>query len=90
MIRIEISSRFKKEHKKFIKNNTARKKAVASALRLLLSNPLHPSLHKEKLKGSNYWSMRIDLANRIFFIFTEKNSILLIDIGPHDRYKKYS
>jgi len=43
----------------------------------------------EKLKGSLYWTIRISLSNRIFFIWIDKKTALLIDIGPHDKYRKF-
>ena len=53
-MKIEASSHFKREHKKFIKNDRIRKEAIAIALRLFTKNPRHPGLNLEKLKGSDY------------------------------------
>ena len=57
---------------------------------LFLNNLFHPSLHTEKLqpKDKNIWSFRIDKSCRVIFTFVEKETILLLDIGPHDIYKK--
>lgn len=89
MIELRISSKFRTAHKKFIKNDSARKEAVASALRRFSQYATYPSLHLEKLGGSKYWTMRVDKGNRIFFMWIDKQIILLIDIGSHDKYKKY-
>lgn len=54
-----------------------------------MNNPNHPSLNLEKLKGSDYWTIRIDKGNRIFFKWIDKTEALFIDIGKHDKYRKY-
>lgn len=89
MIQVRISQKFKESHKKFIRNNLIRTKSVDSALHYLINNPRHPSLNLEKLKGSKYWTIRIDSSNRIFFVWLEKDIVLLVDIGPHDKYRRY-
>lgn len=66
------------------------KKKAKKQFQLFLSNLFHPSLHTEKLepKEKNIWSFRIDKKIRVIFIFTNQNEILLLDIGPHDIYRK--
>lgn len=89
MILLKKSSKYQKEYQKFVRNNPARGEALIKALNKLSSYPTYPSLRLEKLGGSEIWSARIDLGNRIFFIWINKNVILLIDIGSHDKYKEY-
>ena len=50
-------------------------------------NPFHPSLRTEKLlpKRRELWSMRIDRGYRIVFRFLDDRSVVLINVGPHDR-----
>lgn len=89
MITIEYSKHYISERKKFIKNNLAYVKQIAKALQQFISNPLHPSLNIEKLKNSKAWSIRIDKKNRIFFIWKNKTNAIFLDIGKHDKYRKY-
>ncbi len=89
MIEIRISTRFRESHKKFIKNNRNNTKSTSTTLGRLALDPQYPSLHLEKLKNSNYWTVRVDRSNRIFFIWIDKNTVLLVDIGPHDKYRRY-
>lgn len=58
--------------------------------RLFVQNLFHPSLHTEKLKPkeNNVWSFRIDRKFRVIFTFSAPDTILLLDIGPHDIYRK--
>lgn len=66
------------------------KKTIQKQFVLFLKNLFHPSLHTEKLipKEKNLWSFRINKNIRVIFTFQDKKTILLLDIGPHDIYKK--
>lgn len=86
MYKIYKAARFIEAYKKFVKKNPQRAEALIKSLKRFRENPNHPGLHVEKLKAIKYWSMRVDLSNRIFFI-KNKNDIILTDLGPHDKYK---
>jgi mRNA-degrading endonuclease RelE of RelBE toxin-antitoxin system len=53
---------------------------------LFEENPLHPSLHVEKLvpKQKQLWSMRIDRTHRILFRFLETDAVVFLTVGTHD------
>ena len=87
--RIEYSGKFLSERKRFVKNNRSRFKDYSKAVLLLLNNPKHPSLHIEKLTNSPFWTLRLNKSDRIFFMWTSKTSALFLDIGNHDKYRKY-
>lgn len=72
------------ERKKFLKHNSHLFQKTVKALSLLSLNPRHPSLHLEKLSGSEIWTVRIDRGNRLFFSFLDDKTILLLDIVKHD------
>lgn len=57
---------------------------------LFLENLFHPSLHTEKLepRKKNIWSFRLDRNHRVIFTFPEADTILFLNIGPHDIYRK--
>ena len=86
---IKLSAKYFRSLKIFVKNNRRNAENTKKALKLLKENPKHPSLHLEKLKGSKVWTIRIDKANRIFLSLMDRNTILLLDIGKHDKYRKY-
>ena len=88
MIAIELSSSYYRSIKKFVKGSKKRAELVKKALGLFQNNPKHPSLHTEKLAGSENWSIRINKSDRVFFMWLDKNSVLLIDVGKHDKYNK--
>lgn len=89
MITLQYSPRYLTERKKFLKYNPHILKKTVKAIKLLSQNPHHPRLHPEKLRGSKLWAVRIDKGNRIFLSFSDGNTVLLLDIGPHDKYRKY-
>ncbi len=89
MIIIAYSSKYLAARKKFLKNNSKLLDKTIKAIFLFVKNPKHPSLNLEKLKGTKIWTIRIDTGNRIFFYWIDESTALFIDIGKHDKYRKY-
>lgn len=89
MIIILKTSGYERERNKFVKNNIKRANALIKTLNKFSYNPIHPSLNLEKLGGTKVWTVRVDRGNRIFFSWIDKNTALFIDIGKHDKYRKY-
>ena len=89
MIELKYSQRYLSERKKFLRNNSGLLNKTIKTLSILVKNPKHPSLKLEKLKGSSVWTIRIDKGNRIFLFWVDKSTALLIDIGRHDKYRRY-
>ncbi len=89
MIEIQYSSRYLSSRKKFLNNNLDLLNKTIKAIFLFVNNPRHPSLNLEKLKGSHIWTIRIDKGNRIFFSWINKTTALFLDIGKHDKYRRY-
>ena len=54
--------------------------------KIFRKNPLHTSLHTEKLEPKNkeLWSIRIDRSYRIIFRFIGGNTVLFLTVGSHD------
>lgn len=89
MVILSLSSTYKKAARKFVKNNQERSDSIDKALTLFQENTKHPGLNVEKLKNSVYYSMRIDKHSRIFFVWQDSNTAVLLDIGKHDKYRAY-
>lgn len=87
-MKITETERFRKSFDALDK--TQRKKAKKQ-FQLFIKNLFYPSLHTEKLepKKNNIWSFRIDKNFRVIFTFPDTDTILLLDIGSHNIYKKY-
>lgn len=88
-MQIRLSAGYYRALKKFVKNNKENAENVKKALKLFKENSNHPSLNLEKLRGSKVWTIRIDKGNRIFFSKVNEYTIILIDVGKHDKYRKY-
>jgi len=86
---IKLSSRYFRSLQKFVKNNNRNASNAKKAIKLFKKNTSHPSLNLEKLKDSNIWTIRIDKGSRIFFSWIDDKTALFLDIGKHDKYRKY-
>jgi len=75
--------------RKFLKNDPGLLSKTTKAISMFISNPAHPGLKLEKLRGTKIWTIRIDKGNRIFLTWIDKSTALFIDIGQHDKYRKY-
>ncbi len=89
MIKINRSPHFNRNFKKYVKKNTSRAESVLFALNTFRHNPNNPGLNTEKLVNSDNWSFRINRGDRIFFVWIDKTTVLLVDIGSHDKYRSY-
>lgn len=88
--KLEYSKHFLSERKKYIKNSLQRYTSYKKAVTLFVSNPNHPSLDIEKLRNAKgVYTIRIGRSDRIFFIWKEESTVLFIDIGKHDKYRRY-
>jgi mRNA-degrading endonuclease RelE of RelBE toxin-antitoxin system len=88
---IRFDDLFSKSAHKFTRNNLQKAKAVKKALRLFRENTKYPSLHVEKLSGSNIWTIRVDRGNRLFFMWAdEEDTAIFFFVGYHDAYRTVS
>lgn len=86
-MKIIETARFRKS---FAALDSRYKKKVKKQFQLFLKNPRYPSLNTEKLapKENNIWSFRIDRKYRVIFTFQGADTILVLDLGPHDIYRR--
>lgn len=76
MLQTKYSARYLSSRAKFLKNNPELFSKTTKAIALFASNHKHPGLNIEKLKGSKFWTIRIDKGNRIFFTWINKTTAL--------------
>ncbi|MCL5103085.1 MAG: hypothetical protein M1133_03070 [Armatimonadetes bacterium] len=57
---------------------------VNKALRLMVTDPRHPSLHLKKMRGtSGLWEVRVDRGHRIT-LSIDGDCYVLRNVGKHD------
>jgi len=89
-MKLVFTAPFKRDFKKLPE---AIKRRTETALRLLLSNPHHPSLRVKKVKGEilkgydNIFEGRITRDYRFFFLI-ETDVYILLRCGRHEEYLK--
>jgi len=89
-IKLEYSRHFLSERKKYVKNNRQYFEDYKKAVTLFVSNTNHPSLNIEKLRNTKgIYTICLNRSDRIFFIWQGENTALFIDIGKHDKYRRY-
>ena len=80
-----FTNRFKKAYQRLPKTTQNK---VKKALRLLVENPRHPSLHIKRIQGTDKISEgRIDLKYRFSFEY-DNEDILLRNVDNHDECLK--
>ena len=87
MYEVIFTKKYEKTSKKFFKKHSNLVNKYIKTIRLLKSNPHHPSLRLHKLQGNlkEFYSISLDMEYRIIldFIIIDRK-IYLIDIGKHD------
>ena len=85
-MKIRATDHFEFLSAKLCKKNRNLGSKIDDTIRLLASNPKHPSLrlHKIHTKPQDSWSISIDMKTRIIFVYKEYG-ILLVGIGNHDQ-----
>ena len=89
MIIIHPSTRFKRSYKKM---PAKIKKDFSQKIKVFQKDPFQPSLNTHKLKGSldEYYSFYLKDGYRVLLDFVEENTVVLVNIGSHKDYSKWS
>jgi len=76
-----FTPRFVRAHRRLDRAVRAR---ADKSLRLLMSNPRHPSLHLKKVRSAeDVWEVRVDRDHRMT-LRIEKDCYVMRNIGKHD------
>lgn len=84
---VNLSSHFKRSYKKL---PDSIKEDFKTKIEIFIENPYHPSLKTHKLKGKWQQCLSFYLQDgyRVLFEFSGSNGVDLLDVGPHDIYRK--
>lgn len=87
-MKVNLLSRFKRGYKKLPKDI---QEDFAEKISLFIKNPRNPKLKTHKLHGNIQHCLAFNLHDgyRVLFEFIDRDTIDLLDIGPHDKYSKW-
>lgn len=80
-MKLRATPRFKKAYKKLTQQQQDR---VNASLRWFSENGRHPSLHFEKLKGSDYRTIRADRGKLRIVLHGSGSEFEIVYVGAHD------
>ena len=85
--KISYTKKFEKNYKQLSKNE---QKILKEKIKLLIENPMHPSLRTKKIQGTdNFMEFSLNMSIRVIWYYENDNIILMLDIGHHDILKKF-
>jgi len=86
-MQVNLSPRFKRAYKKLPRHL---KEDFKDKIVTFIKDPRHPTLKTHKLKGKyqECLAFRLQDGYRVLFEFSASDTVDLLDIGPHDIYKK--
>lgn len=85
--RLTYSNRFVKH---FSALADAEKKQLKNKLRLLVENPMHPSLRTKRIQGTDdLFECSVNMDIRIIWHYEGDTMIILIDVGHHDILRQF-
>jgi addiction module RelE/StbE family toxin len=85
MIKIALSSSFKRAFKKNVAGNASLEAKLWERVELFKNNPFDPKLRTHKLSGKlkDLWSFSIEYDLRVIFSFAGQDKVIFVDIGSH-------
>ena len=84
---VSYSPSFKRDYKKWIKQNPSKEKLLKNTIELFILDPFHPLLKTHKLKGSlkECFAFTVEYDLRIIFYFEDESHATFIALGSHDQ-----
>ncbi|HEX9664641.1 MAG TPA: type II toxin-antitoxin system mRNA interferase toxin, RelE/StbE family [Patescibacteria group bacterium] len=88
-MRVYPSSRFKRSYKKL---SFSIKDDFNSKIKIFFRHPFDSRLKTHKLRGKldSYYAFYLREGYRVLFVFEDDDNVLLINVGSHDDYARWS
>ena len=85
-MQVTYDASFKRDYKKWIKQNPAKEKLLKQVIDLFILDPFHPLLKTHKLKGNlkECYAITVEYDLRIIFYFEDAIHAVFISLGKHD------
>jgi mRNA-degrading endonuclease RelE of RelBE toxin-antitoxin system len=89
MLTIHPGARFKRSYKRM---PVKIRKDFSEKIKTFQKDPFQPSLSVHKLEGrlDEYYSFYLKDGYRVLLDFVGENTVVLVNIGSHDDYSKWS
>lgn len=85
--RIQYTRKFEKH---FIKLSNTEKAQVKKKIKLLASNPAHPSLRVKRIQGTkDFYECSVNMDIRVIWYYEGDTMIILVDVGHHNILRRY-
>ena len=86
-MKLRSSPDFDKELSKIKRSDPKLGQKVITKLKILETDPRHPSLRMHQLSGKrkNEWSISVDKSIRILFLLLDNDEAYLSHVGTHDQ-----
>ena len=85
--RLVFTDQFQKHFKAF---SDIEKKQLQNKLKILIENPLHPSLRTKRIQGTDdLFECSVNMDIRIIWHYEGDMIIILVDVGHHDILKQF-
>ncbi|HEX7713090.1 MAG TPA: type II toxin-antitoxin system mRNA interferase toxin, RelE/StbE family [Bacillota bacterium] len=82
-----FTRRFQKHFKSLTEQE---KKQLRNKLKLLVENPMHPSLRTKRIQGvEDLFECSVNTDIRIIWYYEGDTMIILVDVGHHDILKQF-
>lgn len=81
LYKLVYSKRFKKH---YMRLHPTEKKQIASKVKLLSQNPMHPSLRTKRIQGTDLFECSVNMEMRIVWFYEEGRIIVLLEVGHHE------
>ncbi len=87
MILVTTTPKFDRSFARLIDGSPALESIFRRKLSMFVHDPFDPSLATHKLGGNmrELWSFSLTPKLRIVFSFEEGNTVILVNVGSHDR-----
>jgi addiction module RelE/StbE family toxin len=85
-MQITYEASFKRDYKKWKKQNPSKDKLLTQVINLFLEDPFHPLLKTHKLKGNlkECYAFTVEYDLRIIFYFEDASHTVFLSLGKHD------
>jgi len=86
-MQITYEAAFKRDYKKWKKQNPSKDRLLIQVISLFIQDPFHPLLKTHKLEGNlkDCYAFTVEYDLRIIFYFEDASHAVFLSLGSHDQ-----